>query len=295
MSEAASYPSFHGLSTELARLAEDSARSVVSVRSERTRSTGFVWKPGLIVTADEALAENGAVEITLVSGETVPAAIAGRDPTTDIALLRAERSDLASVTLATGPIPVGSLVLAVGSQDGKPTVMLGAVSASGDAWRSLRGGSIDARIELDLRLRHHAEGALVLDPAGHAVGMAVFGARRRILVIPASTIDRVAGRLEKHGRIARGYLGLGLQPVDVDREDGAGIMVMSVDPQGPGAAAGIRQGNVITAWDGKPVRGARTLVRSLGPDSVGSSLPVSLRRGGEPLEIRLTIGERPTA
>jgi len=158
----------------------------------------------------------------------------------------------------------------------------------------MRGGEIDARVELDTRLRPTAEGGLALNAAGQAFGMTVFGPRRRVLVIPAVTIGRIAARLETHGRIPRGYLGLGLQPVAV--EGGAsGVMVMSVDPKGPGAAADIHQGDVLVSWDGKPIDKLQPLLRSLGPDSIGKLLVIGLRRGGQSHQARLQIGERPAA
>ena len=169
---------------------------------------------------------------------------------------------------------------------------MGVVSFVGPQWRSLRGGLIDARIELDAALARSSEGGLALDASGQALGMAVFGPRRRTLVIPMTTIDRVADVLATKGRIARGYLGLSLQPVKLDA-GGIGAMATSVDPKGPGAAAGVRQGDIIVAWDGAPIRGVHQLVRALGPDSVGASVKLTLRRGGEPIETTLTIGERP--
>src|SRR5262249_19701543 len=167
------------------------------------------------------------------------ARLVGRDPTTDIALLRTDRTDLSSAPLQPAEAVVGSLALVIGAADGAPTAALGIVARSGGAWRSLRGGEIDARIELDVSPRRRAEGGLVLDAAGRAIGMAVLGPRRSVLVIPSATIERVAGKLEAHGRIARGYLGLGFRAVEVDGGEGSGMMVMSVDPQGPGAAVGI--------------------------------------------------------
>ena len=133
---------------------------------------------------------------------------------------------------------------------------------------------------------------LALTASGEAIGMAVQGVRR-VLVIPSATIGRVAGRLEIHGRIARGYLGVGLQPVKLD--DGIGAMVMSVDRSGPSAAARIRQGDIIVGWNDEKLSGLRSLLRSLGPDSVGSVVDVTIRRGGEPVRIKLTIGERADA
>jgi S1-C subfamily serine protease len=100
--------------------------------------------------------------------------------------------------------------------------------------------------------------------------------------------------LETHGRIPRGYLGLGLQPVTIE-DGGSGVMVMSVEPKGPGAAANIHQGDVLVSWDGKPISKLQPLLRSLGPDSVGKLVTIELRRGGQSHQIELKVGERPTA
>jgi S1-C subfamily serine protease len=280
-------------SAEIARIVAGAAGWVVAIHSHRSRSSGFIWRPGLVVTADEALAEEGEIAVTLPDGETRPAKLVGRDPSTDIALLRIDRTDLAPAPLGADDIATGALAVLVGAEEGGPTAALGVVSRSGGPWRSLRGGEIDARLELDVALRRAAEGGLALDAAGRAFGMTVFGPRRRALVIPSATIERVAPRLESHGRIARGYLGLGLHPVAVN--GGAGAMVVSVDADGPGAAAGVRQGDVIVAWNGEPVRHLRSLLRALGPDSVGRTVTLGLRRAGEPAEVALTIAERPAA
>ena len=303
MSETASASPLQSFSAALAELVARGAGHVVSVQSHRARASGIAWRPGLIVTADEALGDealdnealagDGKIAVTLPDGTTVPATIAGRDPTTDIALLRIARADLPPPPAA-APAPPGALALVLSAQDGAPSVALGVVARAGGAWRSLRGGEIDARIELDAAPRRAAEGGLVLDAAGGALGMAVFGPRRRVLVIPGATIDRVAGMLAAHGRIARGYLGLALQPVPVEG-GGAGIMVISVDPRGPGAAAGIFQGDVIVAWAGEKVRGVRALLRTLGPATIGEVVPLTLQRAGAPVALNITIGERPAA
>jgi S1-C subfamily serine protease len=278
------------LSTALEGVVAKARPSVVSVHSRRSRATGFVWKQGLIVTADEALADEGEIAIKLADGTSRPATIAGRDHTTDIALLRVDTANLAPATLSSQLPALGALSAVVAAERGAPMAALGAVSLSGERWRSLRGGDIDARIELDVRLAFSHQGGLALNTAGEAFGMAVLGPRR-VLVIPSATIERVAARLETHGRIARGYLGLGLQPVKLD--DGIGAMVMSVDKTGPSAAAGIRQGDVIVAWNGEKLTSVRALLRALGPDSVGSVVDVSVRRADEPMNFKLTIGERP--
>jgi len=281
------------LSDALTDIVDRAAPSVVAVHSTRSRSSGFVWRPGLIVTADEALDDEGDIAVVLPGGETAAANLVGRDPTTDVALLRVDRTNPPPVTLESTSVPAGALAWAVGSLQGASIAAFGTVSFVGGAWRSFRGGEIDVRIELDLSLRRAGEGGVALDASGRAFGMVVFGPRRQVLVIPAATIERVAATLQTHGKIPRGYLGLGLQPTKVDGDDGLGVMVMSVDPNGPGAAAGVRQGDLIIKWNDQPIQGLRMLLRTLGPATVGSTVKLALRRAGEPAEVQLTLSERP--
>jgi S1-C subfamily serine protease len=274
-------------------LAASAASHVVSVSSPRSRSSGFLWRPDLVVAAEEALADDGDIMVTLAGERRVAATIVGRDPTTDVALLRLATPGGSPVSLAPAPAEIGALALVVGAEHGAPIASLGIVARASGAWRSMRGGEIDARIELDVSLRRSAEGGLVLNANGVVIGMAVFGPRRRVLVIPSATIQSVAEKLERHGRIARGYLGLGLQPVALDGAEDAGAMVMSVDPKGPGAAAGMLQGDIIVTWNGEHVGRLRALLRTLGPASVGQVVALGVRRAGAMREITLTVGERP--
>jgi S1-C subfamily serine protease len=280
------------LSSAIAATAAAVAPAIVSVQSRRSRSSGFLWKSGLVVTAEEVLPDDGDFTVRLSDGAVVSANVAGRDHTTDIALLRLDGRNLAPAKLTPVVPPFGSLALVVATDREQPAAALGLVSVSGERWRSLRGGDIDARIELDVRLRHDHQGGLVLNAAGEAIGMAVRGARRRVLVIPAATIDRVAPTLERRGRIPRGYLGLALQPVRLEGDD-VGAMVMSVDPAGPSAAAGLRQGDIIVGRNGDKLTGVRALLRTLGPDSIGSVTEFAVTRGGDPLQVKVTVAERP--
>jgi S1-C subfamily serine protease len=291
MSDLSSLPA---LSSALTKLVAEAAPAVVTVTSHRSRASGFVWKSGFVITADETLADDGEVSVSLFGGETVSATIAGRDHTTDIALLRLDTKGAPPARLTDVAPPLGSLAVVAATDQGAVAAALGMVSASGGRWRSLRGGEIDARIELDIRLRRDGEGGLALGADGQAFGMVVAGARRRVLVIPSATILRVAARLETHGRVARGYLGLALQPVRLEA-DGVGAMVMGVDNAGPGAAAGLRQGDVIVGWNGERLSGVRALLRALGPESVGTTAELAVRRAGEPVTTKLTVGERPAA
>jgi len=283
------------LSTAMAGAVAQASRSVVAVQSVppgRVRASGFAWREGLIVTCEEAIPDEVELAVGLPDGSHAAATLVGRDPATDIALLRIAGASPTPAAFDAPPVQSGAIALGVGAADGTTVAAAGVVALAGPAWRSLRGGDIDARIELDLRLRRSAEGGLALDARGRAIGMTVFGPRRRVLVIPGPTIERVAGLLAAHGRVPRGYLGLALQAVKVE-PTGFGAMVMGVAADGPGAAAGLRQGDLLLAWNGEPVHSVRRLLRALGPSSVGSVVRLSLQRGGEPLEAQLIVGERP--
>ncbi|VTU33534.1 S1C family serine protease [Variovorax sp. RA8] len=280
------------MSTAMADAVSAAAPGVLAIQTRHARASGFVWRPGWVVSSEEGLPEDEEAELVLSGGATVSAKVAGRDPTTDVLLLHCEGVTAPPVVFDAAPLRAGEMVFALGAREGLPLVAGGLVSLAGPGWRSLRGGEIDARIELDLRLRLGAEGGIVLNAKGQAAGMAVFGPRRRVLIIPAATIERVAAQLMAHGRMPRGYLGLSLQPVRVDASS-VGAMVMGVAEQGPGAAAGIRQGDVIVAMNGHPIRSVPLLLRALGPASVGTVLTLLLRRAGEAVEARLTVGEKP--
>jgi S1-C subfamily serine protease len=283
------------LSDALSGVAVRAAQSIAAIHASHSRSSGFVWRSGLIVAADEALAEDADLRVVLPGGETVPATVVGRDPTTDVALLRIDRSDLSPVVLQSMQVKAGALALVVGSNSGAPISAFGTVAFAGERWRSLRGGELDARIELDIALRRMGEGGLALDASGRVFGMAVAGPRRRVLVIPSATIERVAGTLLTHGRIARGYLGLGLQSIRLDGDQRAAVMVMSVDPNGPGARAGLQQGDVILKWNDQSIRDMTMLLHALGPDSAGTRVNLAGRRGGSPMDACVIVSERSEA
>lgn len=284
--------SLENLSAALSNVAAKIAPSIVSVHSNRSRSSGFVWQPGLVLTAEEPLADEGQIAVEPMHGTVAAAEVVGRDATTDVALLRVKDLSLAPISLLSPSVSTGHVAITVGTEDGDAVAAFGIVSRVSGPWRSLRGGEIDARIELDVRLRPSVEGGLALNASGEVIGMVVAGARRRVLVIPNVTVERVATLLARHGYIARGYLGLGLQPVTVEGSEGLGAIVMSIDPKGPAGAAGIHQGDVLVTWNNEPIRNVRFLLQALGPESVGKEVTFGMRRGGERREVQLTIGER---
>jgi S1-C subfamily serine protease len=290
-------------SDHTAELVERVAGSVVAVHGGgRRSSSGIHWRSGIIVTAEEALERDDGIKLTLSGGRLVEAALVGRDPTTDVAVLRFQPEGLGTAQmLDVASLRAGHVVLAIGDHQGAPVVSLGIVAVAGGPWHSLRGGSIDSLIRLDLRLSPVAEGGALVDTQGRVAGMAILGPRRRALAIPTSTINRVVDQLVAKGHVFRGYLGAGLQPVRLPSNDakssgsGRGILVVSTDPDGPAARAGLLVGDIVTAWDGKPVGRVREVIHSLGPDSVGHAVDLGVLRGGAPTAFKVVIGERAVA
>jgi len=199
-------------------------------------------------------------------------------------------------------VRAGQVVLAVGNHDGASLAALGIVALAGGAWHSLRGGTIDSLIRLDLALSPAAEGGALVDLKGRVIGMTVLGPRSRALSIPSSTVERAVDQLLARGHVFRGYLGAGLQRIRQERANGSqssgsrrGVLVVSIDPNGPSARAGILVGDIVTAWNGKPIERVREIMRLLGPESVGITVDLALIRGGAPTTLRVVIGERPVA
>jgi len=288
-----------------AQLVERTASSIVAVHGGgRWPSSGIHWRSGVIVTAEEVLERDEDIKIALSGGRVVAASLAGRDSSTDVAVLRFQPDGLPAALPADGAsLRPGHVVLAIGNHEGAPIASLGIVAIAGPAWHSLRGGTIDSLIRLDLALSPAAEGGAVVDVHGRVIGMAVLGPRRRALAIPTSTIDRVVDQLLAKGRVFRGYLGAGLQPVRLGRSSndaqpsgsGRGILVASIDPDGPAARAGLLIGDIVTTWNAKPVGRVREVMRLLGSDSIGNSVDLGLLRGGAPATLKVVIGERPVA
>ena len=288
-----------------AQLVERTASSIIAIHGGgRWPSSGIHWRSGVIVTAEEVLERDEDIKITLPGGRVVAASLAGRDSSTDVAVLRFQPDGLpAAATADAASLHPGHVVLAIGNHEGAPITSLGIVAIAGPAWHSLRGGTIDSLIRLDLTLSPAAEGGAVVDVRGRVVGMAVLGPRRRALAIPTSTIDRVVDQLLAKGHVFRGYLGAGLQPVRLGRPSngvqssnrGRGILVASIDPDGPAARAGLLVGDIVTTWNAKPVDRVREVMRLLGSDSIGSTVDLGLVRGGAPTTLKVVIGERPVA
>jgi len=288
------------LSSDLAVCVERAAASVVTIHSRSRRtSSGVVWKPNLVLTSESALRNEDGLQVTLPSGQTVAATSKGRDGSTDLALLACDTGQAPPASFFEGDVKLGQLALTVGrTADTGPIVTLGIVSGASGEWKTWRGGKLNEFIRLDVSIYPTSVGGAVADAQGNLLGLVGGGlSRSSVIAIPRGTIGRVGHSLETRGRVARGYLGIGLQTVAVpaalklDQE--SGIMVVHVEENGPAAAAGLMLGDVLLRVGDERVVSVEALHAALGPDSIGKQVRLRFLRGGAVRESEATVGERP--
>jgi S1-C subfamily serine protease len=276
-------------------LVQAAAKRVVAVNGrEWGGSSGIIVKPGVVVTAEEALERDDEISVILPDGQEAQATVAGRDPTTDVAVLRFSGADLAEPKAAALPLP-GAIVIGVGRVGKDVVTAIGSIALVGEAWRSSQGGLIDARIRADITLRRATEGSALVDAEGSLIGMAVFGPRRRVLAIPHATVMRATEHILAHGSVTRGYVGVHVRPIAADGGFPAGAIIVGLDPEGPAKKAGVIIGDVVLTWNGEPVNGARSIIERLGPASVGQGAKLGLSRAGKEVDVSMTVAPRPSA
>ena len=295
------------LSNDLAAAVETVGRSVVAIHARRRiPASGIVWQPGVIVAAHHTIQRNDDIGVTLNDGSTVPATLAGRDPSTDLAVLRLSPEVTAAaappVSPASEPPSVGQLALVLGRPGPAVTASLGIVSAVGGEWRTWQGGAIDRFIRLDVAVYDGFSGGPLVDAGGRVVGVNTSGlARAAALTVPVSTVARVAGQLLTSGHIARGWLGIATQPVrlpaNLRRELGldteVGLVVVNVEPQSPAERGGVLIGDIVVAVGERAVSDPADVLAALGGERIGQPLVLRVARGGKDERVTVTVGERP--
>jgi S1-C subfamily serine protease len=296
-------PILDDLSNELADRLAAAAPFTVGVHGGHRPRSGILWRPDIVVASEQVLPEDVS-NLSVVRGATrVKATLAGRDTGTNVAVLKLETplDGALPAPVAEPPPRVGSLALLVGADSaGGPTARLAMVHEVGPAWHSMASGRIDALIRLDARLAAD-EGGPVVALSGGLIGMSTSGPRRRTIVIPVATLERVIDPLLADGRIARGWLGIGLQPVmipDSFRQStgqDSGLMVVSLADGAPAATAGILPGDIVLDIDGTAVSRPRALTASLGPDRIGQQVVLRVLRAGAVQTISVTVAARPAA
>ena len=290
----------HELSTGLSELVESAGQSAVGVEARnRLGSSGFLWKPGVIVTAAHTVRREDEIPVTLPDGKKAAATLAGIDYGTDLAVLRVEGAAGPTLT-PVDAVRAGELVVAVGRHQPGVLAAMGMVSSAGGPWMTWRGSRLESLVRLDIGTTPRSSGSAVFNAQGQFVGMLTSGLTRTApIAIPAATIERIATELAEHGRVARGYLGVGLQPIPfppafaeaLGREQRGGVMVLSVEAEGPAASAGILPGDVFAEIDGQPVTDTGDLQTAL-HGAIGRTLTAVIFRAGLRTEIMVKVGAK---
>jgi S1-C subfamily serine protease len=288
------------LSREIADLIGRLAPSVVRVDSRRGRpATGVIWADNLVLTADHVIEQDDI----LVTGPptTVKASVVGRDPGTDLALLRTE--GLRGPAAARGKseeVRIGHIVLALGGGIAERQVTFGIVSGFSGQFRSWRGGQINTLIQTTADLLPGFSGGPLVDAEGRVIGINSWNFGRGVThALPVATAEKVAESLRTHGRIRRAYLGVGAQPIRLSEAlanqlgQESGLLVVTVESDGPAQKAGLLQGDTIVTVDGDPVRGLDGLFATLRGLEVDSRHAFGVVRAGELKEVAVTLGEAP--
>lgn len=291
-------------SKDLAAIVEAGGRGVVRVEARRRfPSSGIVWSAdGTVITAAHTVEREEEIRVGLPDGSAVPATLVGRDPSTDLAMLRLEgaASGLAPAPRGdTDGLRVGHLVMVLGRPGRTVRATLGIVGAFGEAWRTPGGVEIDHYLQPDVGFFPGISGGALVDTSGRVLGLYTVGLRRRTgVAIPSATIDRVSATLSTHGKIRRGYLGVEPRPVrlgpEVEQSAGqrTGLLLLSVEKDSPALKGGLMVGDILLSLDGREVPLPHDLLAALSDEMIGRAVSVRLIRGGEVREVSVTIGER---
>ncbi len=289
------------LSDDLAKSVEAAAPSIVRIEGRRRLAgSGFIWSAdGLIVTANHVVRKDSAIRVGLHDGQILEANVAGRDPSTDLAVLKLEADGLTGATPAAKDYQVGHLVLALGRPGRTVQATMGIISALGDSWRTSMGGQIDRYMQTDVVMYPGFSGGPLVGAGGRLLGMNSSALMRGVsMTVPTSTLEQVVEALATHGRLKRGYLGVSTQavrlPSDAKEElnQKSGLLIVSVETDSPAEEGGLLLGDAIVGFSEASIRHHEDLLAQLGGDVVGKKTPIKIIRGGEIRTINVTIGER---
>jgi len=292
------------ISNEYAAAAEKVGGSVVAVHARRWMPTsGIEWKKGVVVTVHHGVQRDEDIKVLLVGGRAVSAKLVGRDPSTDIAVLKIEDGSSGAPQLGDSTsLRLGHLVLALGrTRRGDLVASSGIIGGISGEWRNQRGGQLDQHIRLDLALYPGFSGGPLLNARGEVVGVNTRGlAHGRAVTVPVATVNRVVEELLKKGHIARPYLGIAMQPVEVPEnmrsrlpaQMRVGLLVMQVENGGPAERAGVLLGDVLFEVSGETVEHVDAIQDSLAAAKIGDVLQIRVIRAGEIKPVSITLGER---
>jgi S1-C subfamily serine protease len=293
------------LSNALAAAVETAGASVVRVEARRRiPASGIVWSADdVIVTAHHVVEQDENIGIGLPDGRSATAALVGRDPTTDLAVLRLQDAPAGGLRTAAwldaDQLKVGHLALALGRPGHHIMATMGIVSALRADWRTPAGGQVDHYLQSDVVMYPGFSGGPLVSAEGQILGINTSALPRDVsLTIPTGTVRRVVETLLRHGRVRRGYLGVGAQVVrlpanlakQLDQE--TGLLLGSVEPDSPAEHNGLFIGDTIVALAGQSIRHLDDLLALLSGDRIGSVVPIRIVRGGQVTDLQVVIGEQ---
>lgn len=281
------------LSNGLADAVERAAKSILTVNARRRAISGIAHSSDLVLTIDHVLEGEDSVGLTTPDGRTLEAQVLGRDPGSDLALLRVPDGDLEPARLAPGTARIGQLALLVARPDGV-MASSGIVSQIASV-RIGRGLSLEQYIRTDATPYPGFSGGAMIDASGALLGVTNAGLARGLgLAIPTALAWRVAEALVSGG-VKRGWLGIGSQPVKLPEgsRQQVGLLIVSVEPGSP-AAGGLLLGDVLIGFDGERIEDTDELQALLIGDRVGQTVPVELIRAGKPETVQIAVGVRPS-
>lgn len=295
-------------SDQLAALVAQAGAGVVRVEGRRRMpASGIVWSAdGHILTAHHVLHQDENIQVGLApagagAGETVAATLVGRDPATDLAVLKVEASGLVPfVEVDKEKRGVGQLALALGRPGQSVQATLGIISALGGEWRTPHGGQIERYLQTDVVMYPGFSGGPLVSAGGQLIGLnssALLPGHS--VAVPVPTLARVVEALLTHGRMRRGYLGVSTQRVRLPEGlagslgQKRGLLIVSVEAGSSAEQAGLTLGDTLITFNGKAVQKHEDLLAQLVGDVVGQSVPVRIVRGGQVQEMEVVVGERP--
>jgi S1-C subfamily serine protease len=246
----------------------------------------------------------GEYEVLFWDKSSQKASLAGRDPGTDVAVLRIESSASATAQFGNASeLRVGQLVMAVGGSTlGDLSASAGIIARLGASWQTWRGGRIDSLLRPDVTLYRGQSGGALVDSRARVLGMNTSAlARSAAITVPNTTVDRVVDEILQHGGVFRPYLGLAMQPIAIppdlkaklNLQSETALMVMQVEASSPSAEAGITLGDVIVGVSHAPVHGIEQIQRALSRAKRGDSVDVDYVRGGQLASVKVKLSDRP--
>jgi S1-C subfamily serine protease len=283
--------------------------AVAKIEAGRGGGSGVLFTPdGFVLTNSHVVESAQALTVVLPDGRAMRGDVVGLDSDTDLAVLRVSDERGAPLPWArlgdSRAIRVGQIAIAIGNPYGfHHSVTAGVVSALGRSLRARSGRLMDDIIQTDAALNPGNSGGPLVTTSGHVIGIntaMILPAQGLCFAIASNTARFVAARLMRDGRIRRSYIGMGGQNVPIPRAIArahqlavsSGVLVLSVEPNSPAAAAGLREGDVVIAFAGQPTTGIDELLRQLTDAHIGAAAALTILRGGQRRQLTIVPAEK---